>query len=77
MMNHDLLQPGTTCLFLSGVNPTPNDWMHGKVIAWRGKSAELMPDLVDTHYCIEVSPVHSGWPRIVYRKHSDVKSDKA
>lgn len=73
-MNQDqLLQPGSPCLFLAGVNPNPNEWMHGTVIAWRGKSAEVMPDLVPTHYCIEVSPVHSGWPRVVYRKHADVK----
>lgn len=73
-MNHDqLLQPGSPCLFLSGVNPTPNEWMHGTVIEWRSRSAEVMPDLVHTHYCIEVSPVHSGWPRVVYRRHEDVK----
>lgn len=73
-MNQDQLLPlGSHCQFLSGVNPKKDEWMHGIIVEWDMRSASLMPNLVKTHYRIRVSPVHSEWPRIVYRRYEDVK----
>lgn len=67
------LQPGSPCLFLSGVNPKPDVWLHGKVVEWTPTEKANLPAILNTHYCIEVSPVYRTWPRRVFRKYEDVK----
>lgn len=69
-----MIKPGTAVMFLSGVQPTPDEWLHGTVVEWTSQEWQHLPAIRHTHYCIEVSPVHYTNPRRVFRKYEDVKN---